>query len=441
MLSVIFSLTTRLIAVTLTTASILCAGIASGPMLGHVDMREANVWIQADSASVLRVNYIEIGTNNSIWSQAVETKAELAHTATITLDQVEPGKSYRYQVEVNGELSGSSAIFSTPVFYHNRMPPPDVRIAIVGAHYVPEEGYEPPYQILGSGFRIFNSILDAKPELMIWAGNTMHLRESDWASQSGYLKRAGHARALPELQPLLASIPQYATWGQYDYAHGSKGRYYTYRNYAETSFKAFWPQPATANVLNGIATRFRRSDVEFFMLDVRSYRDDLPSAVKRPAILGKEQIEWLRQELRQSTATFKVIVAGAPILNPAESPENMSRASSEHTELLEMLRSERIEGLLFVSGGKYHGELTRLVHASSYNLYDLTLGPLTANPKGSDELNYFRMPNTHTQERHFALIEFTGPEDDRQFTLRVANMEGEELWTRSVKASQLQPTL
>ena len=40
-----------------------------------------------------------------------------------------------------------------------------------------------------------------------------------------------------------------------------------------------------------------------------------------------------------------------------------------------MLRDARIAGLFFISGGKSYGELTRLVHANSYNLYDLTLGP------------------------------------------------------------------
>ena len=71
--------------------------------------------------------------------------------------------------------------------------------------------------------------------------------------------------------------------------------------------------------LEGVATRFRYADVDFFMLDVRSYRNDTPNGSTRVQILGKEQIHWLRQALIQSTASFKVIIAGAPILNPADS--------------------------------------------------------------------------------------------------------------------------
>ena len=105
-----------------------------------------------------------------------------------------------------------------------------------------------------------------------------------------------------------------------------------------------------------------------------------------------------------------------------------------------MFRREKISGLFFLSGGKYYGELTKLIHANSYNMHDLTVGPLTATPRGNDdELNFFRVPATNTVERHFALIEFTGPEDDRQLTMRMMSMEGDELWNRTLKASEMQP--
>jgi alkaline phosphatase D len=106
-----------------------------------------------------------------------------------------------------------------------------------------------------------------------------------------------------------------------------------------------------------------------------------------------------------------------------------------------MLRTERISGLIFLSGGKPYGELTRLVHANSYNLYDLTLGPMTASPSNEqEELNFFRMPGSSTFERHFALIDFKGPEENRLLTIRVMNVEGQELWSRTIPAKDLQPS-
>ena len=416
------------------------AALRTGPVLGYVGMREAAVWVQTEAPSIVRVLYVD-ESGNRYQTLPAETDAANGNTTTLVLSEVEPGRNYRYTVEINGEAapSGGPFAFKTPTFYHNHTPPPDLKIAFGSGHYVTEEGFEPPYQTLGGGYTIYDSILKQSPDLMIWLGNTMQLRESDWRSKSGYLKRYTHSRAIPELRQLLATVPNYATWGEHDYGTPAAGRYFSNRKIAEESFRAFWPNPPTPAGLEGIATRFRVADVDFFLLDVRTYRDDFPDANRLPAILGKEQLEWLRQELIHSDATFKVIMAGAPILNPAKNRPNLSNAEREHTALLQILREEKISGLLFASGGKGYGELTRLVHAQSYNLYDLTVGPLTANPgTNEDELNYFRMPSTSSFERHFATFEFTGPEADRAVTMRVFSTEGTELWNRTVRASQLQ---
>jgi alkaline phosphatase D len=410
-------------------------------MLGNIDMREATIWLQTDAPTQVRINYSEQNKPETTqWSDSIETSNALNNTATFTLNAVEPGKVYSYRVELDGKLSEKQNTFSTPANYLERTPPPDLRVAVGGAHYVAEDGFEPPYQILGGGYGIFETMLSEKPDLMIWTGNTAHLRASDWTTKSGMLKRFAQARSIPELQEFLASVPQYATWSSSDYGPANAGKYSSYRQNAEESFKAYWPQPIEVTPLDGIVTRFRRSDVDFFMLDTRSYRADAPDSKHLPSILGNEQIEWLREEIINSTATFKVIIAGAPILNPADNRSNLSYAESEHSKLLQMLRDERISGLFFISGGKYYGELTRLVHAHSYNLYDLTVGPLTAKPQDNeDELNFFRVPGSSTFERHFALLNFTGPEEDRSIQIRVISMDGRELWQRTIKASDLQP--
>ncbi|PDH29973.1 MAG: hypothetical protein CNE95_03785 [Puniceicoccaceae bacterium MED-G30] len=415
------------------------AALQSGPMLSHVDMREAIIWLQADRPSTLAIRYNETGTEKKFLSEGVQVSHEHALTATIRLDRVEPGRSYNYEILQDGAPIDSGYKLKTPDNYYFRAPPPDFSFAVGGAHYVTEEGFEPPYQILGGGYNIFEVIRNASPEFMLWAGNTAHIRRSDFTSRSGIFKRFSHARNIPELKQLLSDIPHYAVWSKADYGFHNDGKYSSYRRDVETAFKAFWPRPVTVPTLEGIASRFRYADVDFFMLDVRSYRDELPNTRKLPEVLGKAQIEWLRQELIRSDATFKIILSGSPVLNPANSPENLSHADSEHNALLEALRRERISGLFFISGGKYSGELTKLVHASNYNLYDITVGPLTANPNTNhNELNYFRVPSTSTAERQFALFQVSGTEENRQLKIQTINILGDVLWSRTIRAAELQ---
>ncbi len=420
--------------------NLLRAELLNGPMLAHLDLREARIWLQAAAPSIVRVYYAPAANpSEGQWTVPLETDVQRGHTAVLTLDKVEPGTPYRYYVELNGERVGPEAKFVTPDNYYERSPAPDFRFAVGGAHYRIEEGFEPPYRILGGDYAIFESIANEEPSFMIWTGDTAHLRPSDWGSRSGFLKRFSEARAVPQLAPLLASFPHYATWSASDYGAPNGGRLSSTRQIAEDSFIAFWPRPIEIAQLDGVVTQFRYADVDFFMLDVRSYRNDTPNSSSRAEILGQEQVAWLRQALLESTATFKIVVAGAPILNPANSRANLSYAESEHTELLQMIRDERITGLFFLSGGKPYGELTKLVQANGYNLYDLTLGPLTAEVgESSEELNFFRSPGTSRFERHFAIIECVGGEEDRALIIRVLSTEGKELWNRRIPASELQ---
>ncbi|TVP81928.1 MAG: hypothetical protein EA353_01015, partial [Puniceicoccaceae bacterium] len=199
-------------------ASLAQAALRNGPMLAHLEMREAQIWVQAEVASVVRVNYTATGSQTSHWSHPVETNASKGHTALVYLDKIEPGTRYDYRVELNGELVGPSASFATLDNYYERRPAPDFKFAVGGAHYAVEDGFEPPYRTLGGGYDIFSTIAGMEPAFMLWVGNTAHLRPADWSSQSGYLKRYAKARAVPQLGPLLQSIPHYATWGDSDYS-------------------------------------------------------------------------------------------------------------------------------------------------------------------------------------------------------------------------------
>lgn len=415
------------------------ADLISGPMLGPVSMREALVWIQTDSASSVRINYANQSAPNITYqTDPVQTSAENLYSATLRLSAVEPGNTYTYQVEVDGQLSGEVATIKTPQYYHGKTPPPDFRIAVVGAHYREQAGYEPPYLTLGGGYDIFSTLLSKQPALTIWAGNTAHLRTSDYDSLSGYLKRYAYARSLPEARKLLANVPNYATWGSADYGPKGTGADYSNKAYAQKAFTTFWPQSSPIAKF-GLVSRFQYADADFFILDVQSSREDNPTAKDLPIILGKEQLRWLRNEVTSSQATFKFIIAGAPILNPANNERNLSFADREQKEMLQLLRDERTSGLFFISGGKPYGELTKLVHVNSYNLFDLTVGPITAAPTdNADELNYFRVPGTSLFERHFALIDISGEEDSRVITLSAVNMEGTVLWQQKILESELQ---
>ena len=273
---------------------------------------------------------------------------------------------------------------------------------------------------------------------MLWLGNTAHLRESDWHSKSGYLKRYAQARSTPELRSLIGSVPNYATWSAADYGAPNAGNGYSHREIAEESFRAFWPQPTQVSALDGIATRFRYADVDFFLLDTHSYRNNTPGPDESMEILGTKQIEWLRQELVRSTATFKIIAAGAPILNPAKTRTNLSYAEREHRRLLQMFRDEAVPGL-FSSAAANTTESSRASStqaATTYSTSPWALSPRIRRKTKTSSTSFACQrpaPSSVTSRSS----RFTGPEEDRQLTIRVMDANGDERWNRTIPSSLL----
>lgn len=418
------------------------AKLSAGPMSGYTTMREAAIWLQTDVPAEAKVYFwpMDDPTHRGE-TVSVQTSPEDANTATLVAGPLEPGTEYEYAVFLDGNpvKLDYPAVFKTPPFYRDRQPPPDFRVAVGGGHYVNDAAYDPPNRIPGDGYHIFLAIQAKQPDLMIWLGNNVWLREPDWSSRSGVLARYGKNRAQPELQPLLASVNHVATLSTHDFGPEGADRHSPSAPHAAAGFDRFWANPPLGQPgLEGVTTTLAWSDVEFFILDDHTARDLNPGAPSKRTILGEEQLTWLINSLRRSTATFKIIVMGSPILSPADSPENYYMAENERERFLDAIKDDKISGLFFVTGGKDHGELTKMVRANAPDAYELTLGPMTGRPASNTrELNYFRVPSTSIFQRHFAILEFHGPETDRQMSVTTYDANGTKLWSENFHATDM----
>ncbi|WOO41199.1 metallophosphoesterase family protein [Rubellicoccus peritrichatus] len=417
--------------------------LKAGPMAGYSKMRETAIWLQTNEPSQVKIQYWpKDSPSKKSETSTKQTTIDEANTATLIAGNLDPGTLYEYRVFVDGKpVAADYALeFQTPPFYRDRFPPPDFKVALGGGHYANDKAYDPLNRIPGGDYSIFLAIAAKNPDMMIWLGNNIFLREPDWDSDSGVLSRYSKNREQPELQPLLGSVHHLATWSTHDFGAEGADRLSQSGQHARHAFDLFWANPPhDVAGINGITAKASWSDVDFFILDDRTNRDLTSRVSSKRQILGEEQIKWLVESLRRSNATFKVVVNGSPILNPADSPENLQIAEDERDELLEALKDADIPGLFFVAGGKSHGELTKLVRANAPDVYELTLGPLTGRPASDTrELNYFRVPGNSVFQRHFSILEFHGPEDDRQMRVSVYDVNGTEIWTDNFHASSMQ---
>ncbi len=144
-------------------------------------------------------------------------------------------------------------------------------------------------------------------------------------------------------------------------------------------------------------------ELELFLVDARSYRSD-NDAADRPAnaktALGKTQVEWLKESLRKSPATFKVISNDVPLALPTGSQSQLygrdafangtsgdfaqrTGFESELVDLLTFLDRENIDNVVFLATDVHFAmELRYAIDLDGdgdlLHFHELIAGPLSA---------------------------------------------------------------
>lgn len=419
--------------------------LRSGPMLGATDMREVKIWAQTTAPARVRVVYWDSAAPGVRHASAeVVTRRDSANVALLVADSVEAGHTYRYQVLVNGRVVPRPypLVFRTTPLWLPHDDPPAFTLLTGSCLYVREAGTDWPHSDYGdSAEAIVRAMAAHGGDAMLWLGDNAYLREVDFDSWTGILRRWTHTRSLPAMQPLLAEMPHYAIWDDHDYGPNDSDRGWFNKAMTRAGFGLFWPNPGLGipELGGAITTTFSYGDVQVFMLDDRWFRaPDTRKTGARP-YFGEAQLQWIIDALATSRATFKIVAVGGQVLNPAAVYENYATYPDERQRFLDLIAQEHIPGVLFLSGDRHHTELTRLDRAGAYPLYDLTVSPFSAGVHAppADEQNTGRVDGTLVNARNFAALDFRGPRGARVLTLRVFDENGKELWNRAIKASDL----
>jgi alkaline phosphatase D len=145
-------------------------------------------------------------------------------------------------------------------------------------------------------------------------------------------------------------------------------------------------------------------DLDLFIIDARSYRSqnhlaDTPDGNK--TMLGQEQLQWLKQELSNSNATWKVISSDVPISIPTGSNTSIlgrdgwangnetnnysyyTGFESELTDILRFIDNQQIKNVVFITTDvhfpafiKYNQDLNN--DGNMTEIHELVSGPLSA---------------------------------------------------------------
>lgn len=428
------------------SVSVWAQKVASGPMVGYSEMREVLIWVQTTDAAKVQVRYwVSTLPGTKFVTDVAVTAKNDAFIAKLVADKVQPDSRYTYELLLNGKVVAFNypLTFQSKPLWLYRRDAPDVNIALGSCAYFNDAPYDRPGEPYGGNYEIYTSILAKKPDLMLWLGDNNYLREADWDTRTGILYRFSHGRAIKELQPLLASVHHYAIWDDHDFGPNDSDRSFWNKETTLEAFKLFWGNPSYGVAgVKGAITQFNWSDVEFFMLDNRYHRTPNNRKSGECTVLGKEQLEWLKDALTASKAPFKLVAMGGQFVSPLKLYENYANlCPQERDSIIQYITREKISGVIFLSGDRHHSELSKLERAGTYPLYDFTVSPLgsKANAKAKDEANPTRMPDSFLGERNFGMISVTGPKNERKLTFKLFDVNGVEKYSHTISAKDLKP--
>lgn len=347
--------------------------ITHGLASGDVTNQSVIIWSRANREAQLHVEY----DTDSNFSHPKSTNIALAnqttdYTAHTKLEGLSPDTVYYYRLWFSSDTSSSSDSKNASVVSDNMTG--SFRTAINPSASSNKDikfifaadlgGQMHCRQIDTGGYSIFSKMQELSPDFFIANGDMIYAADKcpsdgpdgwrniqgnfsgiadpdiNWTDTSQvrdvYLKHWQYNRGDPYLQRFLQNTSMYSQWDDHEVINdfGASWQYWNsfntdregYPNIVKAGREAFFnysPIDRNPEDTNRIYRAFNWGpDLDLLILDARSYRSPNSMADKpenNKTMLGSEQLQWLKQKLLTSSATWKVLSSDVPISVPTGS--------------------------------------------------------------------------------------------------------------------------
>lgn len=396
--------------------------IVHGPMLGAVTDSSARFWIRTAEEVSFEVH---VTAGESRYVAKGRTSSDDDFTGVAIVEGLSPDTEYSYAVHADGAARTEKLRLLTG-------PKPGAAGSFT-VGFGGCAGYTPDNE------RMWDTIASHDPRAFLFLGDNVYI---DVPEAPGAVHEYSYYRrqSRPEFRRLVAESPAYAIWDDHDAAFDDVwlGPYVdrpAWKQPMVNSFRQNWNNPSYGSEsFPGTWFSFTIGDIEFFMLDGRTYRSN--PFIDDRTMLGPEQKAWLRDALRESTAAFKIIgspVAWADGAKPG-SIDTWSGFPEERDEIFSWVERNNIRGVVLLSSDRHRSEAWKIERESGYPFYELLSGQLTnihTHPKEAGALFSYNAKDS------FGLLSFDTDRDDPQLTYQIYSIDNEVINTLVIRQSEL----
>jgi alkaline phosphatase D len=330
--------------------SLFAQKLTHGPIAGGVTSTSARFYVRVDTMATVNIQ-LSTSQNFSARLFGGEQVAAAANDFAVLIDanNLVADILYFYRAVVNGTPVGEVRQFRT-------FPPPGTRVPFLFTFGSCQQNR--PWQDSPGAGRVFSQMANDRPCFFLQIGDWGYPDTTDTAKdstrffslemsrvQASY--RAKYDSTYP-LQQLLRVTPVDYVYDDHDYMNNNASAFTANdagrareipappqaRLNSIRGYQQLFPGYPLPNANGGIWHKFTYGNADFFMLDTRSQRSPNMNAVRRnPAtaqyeflpdnqrhsilagdstLIGENQRDWLRRELRASSADWKFIITSVP---------------------------------------------------------------------------------------------------------------------------------
>jgi|TARA_B100000315_G_scaffold260907_1_gene327159 alkaline phosphatase D len=401
--------------------------IVHGPLLGAVSATGANIWLRTATASEIEVTLRHHTDSQAPVSAIIRTDAAGNYAGVAKIEGLLPDSQYSYSIKVDGrEIAPEyEQLFAT---YPEPGVASDFKLGFGGgAGYTPQNEY------------MWSTISHRNLDAMLLLGDNVYI---DMPTLPGAFHDYTYYRlqSRPEFRALISHTPIFTIWDDHDsgiddvWMGPFKDRPVWKMPLLE-HFKSNWANPDAGSAeYPGCWYKFTISEVDFFMLDGRTWRTN-PFA-PTTTMLGPVQKAWLLDALKTSNATFKVVISPVPWAPNAKpnSKDTWDGHSAEREEIFSAIRDNRIEGVILLSADRHRSDAWKIDVEGSYPLYEFCSSKLT-NTHTHDNMQGTIF--SYNEKCSFGEISFNMIEDEKSLTYRTINIDNEVIDVFTLARAQL----
>jgi len=308
-------------------------------------------------AGFVRLRY---GTDESLrkatatpWT-AVTESMDFIHQ--FKLNDLKPASTYYYESEVSSEkgkqpITAFRGKFETAPTANT---PSNFRFCLMTCQGYPDRGHP-------DGHSIYPSMLALNPQFACLTGDLVYYDNDMPRAFNARLARYHWERmfSLPRLVEFNRNVGTYWLKDDHDTLDDDSG---PSQNMGELTFaegQRIFHQQAPLLTTGPSYRTFRwGKDLQIWLTDGRDYRspNDMPDSPEK-TIWGKEQKAWFKKTVKESTATWKILVSPTPLVGPDRVTKNDNHSnagfSHEGTEIRNWLQANVPDNFFVICGDRH----------------------------------------------------------------------------------------